>query len=224
MRRADYPATHCELGGQFAQHPDVVTGFELRRGDQGDAAGLVQGVFELGQPIGRVDVDENEAGLCGGELGDHPFGVVRRPDADAVAALEPQRQQPCSKGVDPFFQLPVCPADLLMADNQCIALAKALDDPIEMHADRIADKRRATRAMNITQLRHLRRPLSAAALPSPTKPFGLGPASPALRERVASAARRVRVLTAAPFSPSVVCVRRTASEVNSASRPGHGSR
>jgi Prokaryotic lipoprotein-attachment site len=31
-----------------------------------------------------------------------------------------------------------------------------------------------------------------AATPSPTHPFGLGPPSPALRERVPSAARRVR--------------------------------
>src|SRR5205807_1324984 len=137
---------------------------ELRRGYEGDAARLVEGVFELGQSISRVDVDENEPGFCSRELGDHPFGIVRRPDADPVAALEPQREEPRSKSVDPFFQLLVCPADLLMPDNQCIARAKAFGDPIEMHADRVADKRRATRAMDVTQLRHLRRTLLAGGV------------------------------------------------------------
>jgi len=35
--------------------------------------------------------------------------------------------------------------------------------------------------------------MTRAELPSPTQPFGLCPPSPALRERVPSAARRVRV-------------------------------
>ena len=48
-----------------------------------------------------------------------------------------------------------------MPDNQCIPLAKAFDDAIEMNADRVADKRRATRAMDVTQLRHLRKPYEA---------------------------------------------------------------
>ena len=69
----------------------VIAGLELRRGHQGDAFRLVEGVFELGQPIGRVDVDENEPGFCSRELRDHPFGGVRRPDADTVAPPEPQR-------------------------------------------------------------------------------------------------------------------------------------
>ncbi len=150
-----------EFRGQFAQHRVVIAGLELRGGHKGDAARLVERVFELRQPIGGVDVDENEPGFCSRELGDHPFGVVRRPDADTIAPPEPQREQPCSKGVDPFFQLAVCPADPLMADDQCIALAKAFGDPIEMHADRVPDKGRAAGAMDVTQLRHLRGPYDA---------------------------------------------------------------
>ena len=76
-----------KLGRELAQHADIVRGLEALGEDQRLAADLVERVFELGDPIGRIDVDQNEPGLGGGELGEHPLAVVGRPDADAVAGI-----------------------------------------------------------------------------------------------------------------------------------------
>ena len=86
--------------GQLAQHGEIVAGLEAGGGDQGAAADLVQRVLQLVGAVGRVDVDQDQAGLGGGELRHHPLGVVGRPDADPVAGLEAQRQQAGGEGVD----------------------------------------------------------------------------------------------------------------------------
>jgi len=145
-----------ELGGEFAQHSEVVAGFERCRGDQRNTASFVQRVFELSQTVGGVDVDEDQSGLSGGELSDHPLGVVRRPHADTVTASESEGQQAGGKGVDPILQLMVFPADMLVPDDQCIPLAKALDDLIEMDTDRIAYKRSLAGTVDIAQQRHIK--------------------------------------------------------------------
>jgi len=36
-----------------------------------------------------------------------------------------------------------------MADNQRVTLSEAFDDPVEMHADRIADERPIARPMDV---------------------------------------------------------------------------
>src|SRR6185436_4147850 len=102
-----------------------------------------------------------------GELRDHPFGVVGRPHADAVAALEPECQQARSEGVHPFLQLSVSAADLLVPDDERIAVCKALGDPIEMPPDRIANEWRVAGAVNLTQPRHssVRLPLLISSAP-----------------------------------------------------------
>ena len=87
----------AEFRRQRVDHADVVAGLERGRGDERAAADLVERVFQLGQPIGRVDVDQHEAGLGGGELGDDPLGIVGRPDADAVARLEPSASRPAAR-------------------------------------------------------------------------------------------------------------------------------
>ena len=84
---------------------EIVRGLERRRQDQRLALDLVHRVLELGAPVGRVDVDQDQARLGGGELGQRPFGAVGRPDADAIAALQPQRQQAGGEIVDPPPQL-----------------------------------------------------------------------------------------------------------------------
>src|SRR5262249_40628239 len=80
------------------------------------------------------------------------------PDADAVAPLEAQRQQAGGKPVDLFLQLAIVPANLLVPHDQRITLAKTFGDTVEMHADRIADKRYPAGAVDVTRLRHLKRP------------------------------------------------------------------
>jgi hypothetical protein len=144
-----------QLRREVAQHPDVVAGLEAGRGDQRGAAGFVKRVFELGDAIGRVNIDQDQPGLGGGELRDGPFGVVRRPDADPLAWFQAEREEAGGERIDPLFQLAVAPANLLMARDQRVARREAFGDAIEMDADRLADQRRVADAVDITWLRHL---------------------------------------------------------------------
>ena len=114
-RRSLPGAAPASSGASCIEHAGVVAGLERGRGHQRPAADLVQRVFQLGQAIGRVDVDQDQAGPGGGELGEHPFGVVGRPDADAVARLEPERQQAGGEGVGPLGEFAPGPADALLA-------------------------------------------------------------------------------------------------------------
>ncbi len=100
---------------QLAQHGEIVAGLEAGGGDQGPAADLVERVLELVGAVGRVDVDQDQAGLGGGELGDHPLRVVGRPDADPVAGLEAQRQQPARQAIRLALELAVGVARALCA-------------------------------------------------------------------------------------------------------------
>ena len=79
-----------EFRRQVGQHGDIVRRLELAGGDEGLGLHLVEGVFELVAAVGRVDVDQDEADARRGELGDQPRRLVGRPDADAVALVEPQ--------------------------------------------------------------------------------------------------------------------------------------
>ena len=72
-----------DLRRKLAQHAEIVTGLEPHRRHQRRAFDLVQGIFEFGQAIGRVDIDQHQAGLGRGELGDRPFRTIGRPDTDA---------------------------------------------------------------------------------------------------------------------------------------------
>src|SRR5207248_10899550 len=143
-----------QLGRELVQHPDIVAGLETGGGYQCRAARLVQRVFELGKAVGRVDVDEDEPGLCRGELRDDPLGVVGRPDRDPLAGFETERRQPRCERIDPPLKLAVTPPDLLVAYDQRIALGETLGDAVETDADRLADQRRRACAMNVTRLRH----------------------------------------------------------------------
>ncbi len=108
----------AEFGRKLAQHADIVRGLEALGEDERLAADFVQRIFELGDAIGRIDVDEDEARFGGGELGEHPFAVVGRPDADAVAGLEPERQQPGSEPVDLLVQFAVAQPHFLVPHHQ----------------------------------------------------------------------------------------------------------
>jgi hypothetical protein len=82
-----------QLGRQVGQHRQVVAALEGRRQDQRPAADLVEGVFEFAAAIGRVDVDQHQPGLGGGELGQRPFVVVLRPEPDPLAGRQAQAAQ-----------------------------------------------------------------------------------------------------------------------------------
>ena len=82
-----------------------------------------------------------------------PFGVVGRPDADALARFQTQRQQPGGEGVHLLAQFPVAPVDLLLAGDQARPATPARDRAIEMHADGLAEQRDGGDADRPTQAR-----------------------------------------------------------------------
>ncbi|GCC46801.1 hypothetical protein chiPu_0030737, partial [Chiloscyllium punctatum] len=91
-----------KLGQQRVQHLHIGRGLERgRRHDRG-AADLAEGEFELAQAIRRIDGDEDQPGLRGGELRQRPFRPVQRPDADPLAALQSEREETCGDRLDPF--------------------------------------------------------------------------------------------------------------------------
>ena len=130
------------LGRQLAQHADVVAGLEARHGHQRLAIDLVQGVFDFGRAIGRVDVDQHQPRLGGGQLHQHPFGIVVRPDADAVARRQAQAQQGARQAVGLGLQLAVGVAALLVRHHQRLALGVTLDHGVEQGANGLLDQRR----------------------------------------------------------------------------------
>ena len=92
--------TMAQLGRQFGKHFQVVAALEGRRQDQRAAPHLVERVFEFGATVSRVDVHQRQPGLGGGELGQRPFGVVLRPDADAITRREAQSHQAAGQRID----------------------------------------------------------------------------------------------------------------------------
>ena len=128
-----------EFGCERVDHPDVIAGLEPRGGDQRRAADLVQRILDLGQAVGGVDIDEYEPGLGSGELGDDPFRVIGRPDADAITWLQTQRHQAGGERIDAFGQFGPGPADPLLTHNQARAITPTRHGAIEMHPDGVPD-------------------------------------------------------------------------------------
>ena len=97
---------------QRVQHLHVVRGLERGRGDDRGAADLGESEFQFGEPVGRVDGHENEAGLGGRELRQRPFRPVQRPDADPRAALETEREKARGQRIDALGQFLPAPAHI----------------------------------------------------------------------------------------------------------------
>ena len=130
-----------QVAADLLDHRGVVAGLEGARGDQHAAARLAQRVLELGRAVRRVDVDEDDPRLGGGELDEHPLGAVGRPDADPVPLLEPGAEQSARERVDLLVELGVAEAHALVAHDQRLAVAEAGDRALEVLADRLADQR-----------------------------------------------------------------------------------
>src|SRR5262249_43266020 len=115
------------------------------------AAAVVERVAELGDTIRGIDVDEDQSGFGGGKLGQHPFAVIRRPDADAVAGFKPEREQPGSNLVDDLPQLAVTETDLLMTDHQRRTRCPRGASFVEKLSDGLADQRPIAGAVHIAE-------------------------------------------------------------------------
>ena len=77
------------VGGAACQGRDA----EPADQDEGSNLRLLQHVGEFAGAVGRVYGDEDGADLGGGELGDHPLGVVGGPDADMLAFFDADGQE-----------------------------------------------------------------------------------------------------------------------------------
>ena len=106
-----------ELGREFAQHVDIPGRLEGFGRDERPAFDCIQCVFELDRPVSGVDVDEYRAEPCGGELGQDPFEPVGRPDADAVALAEAEREQPGGESIHLPVQLLVSQRPALLRQH-----------------------------------------------------------------------------------------------------------
>ena len=120
-----------KFGGELAQHSEIVAGFELGGGDQRSAGDFVENVFNLAHPIGRVDGHQNDADPRRRELGEQPFGAVRRPNADAVAFLQAELKEAVGQGVDLAVKGRPTPADSLFGKHRRVAVGGALDGLFE---------------------------------------------------------------------------------------------
>ena len=142
----------AELRRKLAQHADIVRGLEALGENQRLAAHFVERVFQLDRAIGRIDIDQNEPGLGRGKLSEHPFGIVGRPDADAVAGLKPERQQPSGELVDLAAQFAVGEPHFLVAHDQRWPVRMFVADRVEELADGLADQRDFAGAVDIALL------------------------------------------------------------------------
>ena len=89
-----------QVRAHVLDHVDVVRRLERRGGEQHPAARLGERVLQLVGAVGRVDVDEDHADLGRGVLQQRPLGVVRAPQPDPVARLEPEREEALGAAVD----------------------------------------------------------------------------------------------------------------------------
>ena len=135
-----------EFRRQIAQHLHIVRRLEPARGDQRLGLDLVERVFQFGAPVGRVDVDQDQADAGGGELGDQPFRPVGRPDADAVALVETESQQARGKAVDPAGELVVGPALAGCTKDGGLVSGMARRDTREQVGDGLVQERRFGRS------------------------------------------------------------------------------
>ena len=90
------------VGLDLVDHLHVVRRLERRRGEQHPAARLVEHVRQLVRAVRRVDVDEDHADVGRGVLQQRPLGVVRAPQPDPVAGLQPEPHQPGAEPLDPL--------------------------------------------------------------------------------------------------------------------------
>jgi hypothetical protein len=94
------PFERRDVWSHGVDHRDVVARFVAGCREEQPALRLSEGVVDLLRAIGRVEIDENRANPRGGVLDQHPLRVVRAPDADPIAGVDPNRQEAPGKHID----------------------------------------------------------------------------------------------------------------------------
>jgi hypothetical protein len=84
---------------------------------------MLERVGHLVGAVGRVDVHQDGADLGRGVLHQRPFGAVGRPHADALAALDAEREERPRALVDARGKLAVGPAHVLVPRDEARQVA-----------------------------------------------------------------------------------------------------
>src|SRR5260370_1174157 len=151
---AQIAASGLQLGEKLADHCDIVARLEACGGDQRATSHGTQGMLQLTQAIGWIDVDQDQAGLGRRKLRNSPFRAVRGPDADAVAWLKAEGQKPRGESVAARLEFRVSPANLLVCNNQRFARSVSRAHFVQKGADGLADQGRAAVTMHIAFTLH----------------------------------------------------------------------
>ena len=138
-----------QLAADLVDHGDVARALELRGRHQHPAAALLQHVGHLVRAVRGVDVDEDRTDLGRGVLDQHPLGVVRAPDADALPLGQPAGQQAPCHPVDLVVEGAVGEPHTLERHHQRVTLTPARHRPLEVLPDRLPDERHARRAVAV---------------------------------------------------------------------------
>src|SRR5688572_11809166 len=141
-----------QLRHEPQQQLHVVGRTKAPSGNQHADARVCQRIFQLSHTVGWIDVHEEGAYFCRRVLRDHPLRAVTAPDADAVAASHPERDQRAGGPIGLVAKLSVRIAQLLMTRHEGVAVAPAFGRAIEGAADGIRDQRRGADAVNIGEL------------------------------------------------------------------------
>ena len=146
------PRKGGEVAGHLVEHVQVVGLAEAGGQDQGRHPGLAEGIGQLGGPVGRVDVDQHGPDLGGGVLEDRPLGVVRRPDPDPLATLDPQRQQAPGHLLDGRMELGIGQAHALVHADQGVVVGDPGRRPVQVLPDGLTQQRHRARPMHVRGL------------------------------------------------------------------------
>ena len=141
----------CQFRRQGLDHADIIAGLQPLGADQGFHPDLVDRVFDLGQAIGRVDRDQDQPRPRRGELGQGPFCLVRRPDPDAIAGLEPEGEQAGGDGVGAPGQFGEGQADALVHGDQRLPVRPPPRRLRQGLANGVLAQGRAGRAADVAQ-------------------------------------------------------------------------
>src|SRR5262249_11840135 len=99
--------------------------------EQRSDVGLLEDVCEFMGAVGRVDVDQNGADVCGGELGQDPLRPVGGPNAEVVAALDAEGHQGTGQFANVRLKFRVAAAVAQLGKDQGIAVGVAFDGLLE---------------------------------------------------------------------------------------------
>ena len=138
-----------DVGSHSVDHRDVVARFVAGRREEQPAFRLAKRVLDLVGAVSRIEVHEDRTRSRRGVLNDHPFSVVRAPDADPIprgnAGAEETQREPVDRGIE----IGVSQADSLERYDQGIALRKSTGSVAQVFANRLSDERNRGRPVRV---------------------------------------------------------------------------